>query len=44
VHEGHQTTAATVEPEATIDPHERPSEGIRDLNRASAKTFVRKPE
>src|SRR4051812_44648930 len=44
VHEGHQTTAASSEPEATIDPHERPSEGIRDLNRASAKTFVRKPE
>lgn len=44
VHEGHQTTATAAEPEATIDPHERPSEGLRDLNRASAKTFVRKPD
>lgn len=41
VHEGHQVTA-TVESEAIVDPHERASEGIRDLKSASAKTFVKK--
>ncbi len=44
VHEGHQTAVAAADPEATTDPTERPSEGLRDLNRAAAKTFVRRPD
>lgn len=42
VHEGHQTTTAAPGAESVVDPTERPSEGLRDLNRASSKTYVSK--
>jgi pSer/pThr/pTyr-binding forkhead associated (FHA) protein len=40
VHEGHETMA--VEGETAIDPHERPSEGLRDLGRAASRHYVDK--
>lgn len=40
VHEGHQTTHTAEAEQAPVDPHERASEGLRDLNRASSRTYV----
>lgn len=42
VHEGHPTSAAHEAAAAAIDPHERPSEGVRDLKNASARNYVAK--
>jgi pSer/pThr/pTyr-binding forkhead associated (FHA) protein len=39
VHEGHETIHVDVDSDA-VDPKERASEGIRDLSRASSKTYV----
>jgi len=41
VHEGHVTQTTEVAQPA-IDPHERPSEGIRDLKNASSRNYVAK--
>jgi len=41
VHEGHQTEHVEVDHDAVVDPTERPSEGIRDLNRASSRNYVK---
>jgi pSer/pThr/pTyr-binding forkhead associated (FHA) protein len=42
VHEGHQTSASAEGSGVVIDPHERPSEVLRDLKSASARNFVGK--
>lgn len=42
VYEGHETSGVAPGTGAVVDPTERPSEGLRDLNRASSKTYVAK--
>jgi pSer/pThr/pTyr-binding forkhead associated (FHA) protein len=42
VHEGHQTSASNEGGQVVVDPHERPSEAVRDLKNASAKHYVSK--
>jgi pSer/pThr/pTyr-binding forkhead associated (FHA) protein len=44
VHEGHRTEHVEVDHDAVVDPTNRASEGIRDLNRASSRTYVKPNE